>query len=109
MRIRKTLSGTADIPRMSVFRSNKQIYVQLIDDIEGKTLCGLSTKSASVKGPDNVLTRSNVNFAKTLGTEMAKTATEKGITKVVFDRAGHLYHGVIKALADAAREGGLKF
>jgi large subunit ribosomal protein L18 len=105
MRIRKTISGTNEKPRMSVFRSNKGIYVQLIDDLEGKTLLAVSSRVKE-------LTEKKVNKieqAKLVGKLIAEKALEKGITTVVFDRNGYLYHGRVKSLADAAREGGLKF
>ena len=105
-RIRRDLSGTSETPRMSVFRSNKQIYVQLIDDIEGKTL--LSTSSLE-KG---ILEKKEINKseqARMVGELVAEEAKKKGIEEVVFDRSGYLYHGRIKELADAARKGGLKF
>ncbi len=105
-RIRRDLSGTSETPRMSVFRSNKQIYVQLIDDVEGKTL--LSTSSLE-KG---ILEKKEINKseqARMVGELVAEEAKKKGIEEVVFDRSGYLYHGRIKELADAARKGGLKF
>lgn len=100
-RIRGKISGTPERPRMSVFRSNKGIYVQLIDDLGGRTLC-----SASSKGIENC-TKSEQ--AAKVGEEIAKKAMEMGITTVVFDRNGYLFHGRVKSLADAARNGGLKF
>lgn len=105
-RIRKRLSGNAEKPRFSVFRSNKQIYVQLIDDIEGKTLLAVSSKSKDLAEKE---TKSKTDQAKQLGVLAAQKCKEAGINEVVFDRNGYLYHGRIKALADAAREGGLKF
>ena len=103
-RIRSKVSGTADRPRMAVRRTLKHIYVQVIDDASGKTLVAASTrdKDAGAKG-------SNAAAAKAVGALIAKKATGKGIKKVVFDRGGYLYHGNIKALADAARENGLEF
>ena len=100
-RIRGKISGTAARPRMSVFRSNKQIYVQLIDDLQGKTLA--STSSKGIEGG------TKCEIAAKVGAAIAKKALEKGITTVVFDRNGYLFHGRVKSLADAAREGGLKF
>ena len=100
-RIRGRVSGTAERPRMSVFRSNKGIYVQLIDDLSGRTLAAASSKG--LEGG----TKSEVS-AK-VGKEIAKIAKEKGIETVVFDRNGYLFHGRVKSLADAAREAGLKF
>ena len=101
MRIRGRISGTAQRPRMTVFRSNKQIYVQLIDDLAGKTLVAASSRG--IEGGNKK------EQAAQVGAEIAKKAQEAGITTVVFDRNGYLYHGRIKELADAARNGGLKF
>lgn len=98
--IRKKISGTAEMPRLAVFRSNKQIYAQLIDDLSGETLVSAS----SVSSKSNGLTQ-----AKEVGELIAKEAQSKGLTSVVFDRGGYLYHGRVKALAEGAREGGLKF
>ncbi len=100
-RIRGKISGTAERPRMSVFRSNKQIYVQLIDDAAATTL--LSASSKGVEGG----TKSEI--AAKVGAKVAEKALAQGITTVVFDRNGYLFHGRVKSLADAAREGGLKF
>ena len=100
-RIRGKVSGTAERPRMTVFRSNKQIYVQLVDDSEGKTLV-----SASSKGIEEG-TKSEI--AAKVGQAIAEKALAAGITEVVFDRNGYLFHGRVKSLADAARNGGLKF
>ena len=100
-RVRGKISGTAQRPRMTVFRSNKQIYVQLIDDLAGKTLA--SASSRAIEGGNKK------EQAAQVGAEIAKKAQEAGITTVVFDRNGYLYHGRIKELADAARNGGLKF
>lgn len=104
MRIRKIIFGSSERPRMSVYRSNKQIYVQLIDDKTGTTL--LSASSAIKEETDKV---TKIEQAKKVGTSIAKKAIEAGIEQVVFDRNGYLYHGRVKALAEAAREGGLKF
>lgn len=104
--IRKKVTGTLERPRMVVHKSNKNLYVQVIDDVDGKTLCGASTL-VSAKGKAE--TKANINFATSLGEEIAKTAQGKGVKKVVFDRAGYKYHGVIKAVADAARKNGLEF
>ena len=105
-RIRKKLQGTAERPRLNVYRSLNHIYVQVIDDLNGKTLVSASTaegkKEARNKG-------GNVASAKSVGKTIAERAKEKGVTKVVFDRGGYIYHGRVKALADAAREAGLKF
>lgn len=101
-RVRSKVSGTAETPRMTVFRSNKQIYVQFIDDKSGKTLASAS----SLKLEEKV---GKKDQAEKVGEMAAKNAMEAGITTVVFDRNGYLYHGRIKNLADAARKGGLKF
>ena len=101
-RIRKKLQGSAERPRLNVYRSLNHIYVQVIDDLHGKTLVSASTAEAKKKG-------GNVAAAKELGKAIAERAKAKGITKVVFDRGGYIYHGRVKALADAAREGGLQF
>lgn len=103
--IRKKVAGTADKPRLSVFRSNARIYAQLIDDVQGHTLA--SASSIEINGAEKKGT--NVDVAKQVGQKLAEKATSNGITKVVFDRNGYLYHGKVKALADGAREGGLQF
>lgn len=103
-RIRSVVSGTAQRPRLSVFRSNSEIYAQLIDDLSGVTLVASSTRS---KGFEKKGTR--IDQSKQVGVDIARKAAEKGITEVVFDRGGFLYHGRIKSLAEGAREGGLKF
>lgn len=105
-RIRKRVSGTAQKPRMSVFRSNTNIYVQFIDDINGVTLASASSMSKEIAANKNI---TKTEQARLVGQLAAKNAMAKGIESVVFDRGGNLYHGRIKALADAAREGGLKF
>lgn len=105
-RIRKAISGTADRPRLSVYRGNKHIYTQIIDDTTGVTLVAASTLSPEIRGK---VKGSSMETAKQVGELLAVKAKEKGIEKVVFDRAGYRYHGRIKALSDAAREGGLKF
>jgi len=102
-RIRAKLSGTSERPRLNVYRSLNHIYAQLIDDMEGRTVVSASTREAKIK------TGGNVAAAKEIGKKLAEKAKAKGVTKVVFDRGGYLYHGRIKALADAAREAGLKF
>ena len=104
-RIRKRLSGSGNIPRMTVFRSNKQIYVQLVDDVTGQTLVSASSKEKEVASQQVNKTEQ----AKLVGKLIASKAKDKGIETVVFDRNGYLYHGRVKNLADAAREGGLKF
>ncbi|MCW3126657.1 MAG: ribosomal protein [Bacteroidetes bacterium] len=103
-RIRGKISGTAQRPRLSVYRSNSEIYVQLIDDLSGVTLIAASTRDKAFARSGNKSEQS-----KAVGTALAKLAAEKGITDVVFDRGGYLYHGRVKALAEGAREGGLKF
>ncbi len=101
-RIRKKISGTTSIPRLSVFRSNKQIYAQIIDDLSGDTLCAASSRDAACGSGDN-----KVEQAKEVGKLLASRAKDNNIENVVFDRSGYLYHGRVKALADGAREGGL--
>ncbi len=102
-RVRAKVSGTSDCPRLVVFRSNKHIEAQVIDDTKGNTLVSVSTVSLKLTNGGNALA------AKTVGEEVAKQCKAKKISKVVFDRGGYLYHGRVAALADAAREGGLKF
>ena len=106
-RIRKRLSGTTACPRLAVFRSNNHMYAQIIDDTVGNTLVAASTVEGEVKS--QLEKTNNVDAAAYLGTVIAKRAIEKGIDTVVFDRGGFIYHGKIAALADAAREAGLKF
>ena len=106
-RIRRRLQGTAERPRLAIFRSDKHIYAQAIDDGSGKTLAHASTLDADLKG--SVKRGGNVDAAKAVGGVIAARLKDKGIQNVVFDRGGYLYHGRIKALADAAREAGLKF
>ncbi|MEI6765506.1 MAG: 50S ribosomal protein L18 [Bacteroidota bacterium] len=103
-RIRKVVKGTAERPRMSVFRSNKSIYVQLIDDLKGVTLAAASSTAPEVTSEKATKTEQ----AKKVGKLIAQKAIEAGITNVVFDRNGYLYHGRVKSLADSAREAGLK-
>ncbi len=105
-RIRKKLSGTAERPRLAVFRSNKHIYVQLIDDLSGKTLASASTTDASLKDQSNLNT---VAGAAKVGALVAERAVAAGVSSVVFDRGGFKFHGKVKALADGAREKGLQF
>jgi large subunit ribosomal protein L18 len=105
--IRKTLIGTAERPRLSVFRSDKHISVQIIDDYEGKTLVAVSSQQKDVRG--DAANGGNIAVAKIVGTKIAEKAKAAGINAVAFDRNGRRYHGRIKALADAAREGGLQF
>ncbi|MCI9464977.1 MAG: 50S ribosomal protein L18 [Lachnospiraceae bacterium] len=106
-RIRNHLSGTAQRPRLAVFRSNNHMYAQIIDDTVGNTLVSASTLEKAVKA--EIEKTNNVDAAAYLGTVIAKRAIEKGINTVVFDRGGFIYHGKIAALADAAREAGLEF
>jgi len=106
-RIRKVVSGVAERPRLAVFRSNKQIYVQLIDDINGVTLASASSADKAIV--EECKGKSGVEVAKLVGKLAAQRAIEKGINEVSFDRGGYLYHGRVKSLAEAAREGGLKF
>ena len=103
-RIRKKVSGTADRPRLAVHYSNKNIYAQIIDDEAGRTLCAASSLDKEIEGSG-----SNVATAEKVGNRIASRAGGAKVDSVVFDRGGHLYHGKIKALADAARNGGLKF
>jgi large subunit ribosomal protein L18 len=103
-RIRKRLSGSVERPRMTVYRSNKQIYVQLVDDISGQTLVSASSKEKEIASQKV----NKIEQAKLVGKRIAEKAKEKGIESVVFDRNGYLYHGRVKNLADAARESGLK-
>ena len=105
--MRKNINGTMQRPRLSVFRSDKHIYAQIIDDTSATTLVAASTVEKAVK--EKVEFTNNVEAAKAVGELVAKRAVEKGINTVVFDRGGFLYHGKIKALADAAREAGLQF
>ena len=107
--IRKKVSGSSERPRMSVHKTLKNITVQVIDDVEGKTLCGLSTLSSKIKSRISKNTKKDISSAAILGEEIAKDAVAKGIKKVVFDRAGYRYHGAVKALAEAARKNGLEF
>jgi len=106
-RIRKHVNGTAEKPRMVVFRSNKQIYVQVVDDEQGKTLCAAASNDKELavqcKG------KSGIDAAAVVGKAIAERCLAKGITRICFDRGGYLFHGRVKSLADAAREGGLVF
>ncbi len=99
-RVRSVVSGTSDVPRLAVFRSNKEIYAQLINDIEGKTIAAASSKD--IKG-------TKIEQAIAVGKSIAQKSISIGVSKVVFDRGGYLYHGRVKALAEGARESGLKF
>ncbi|NLC05505.1 MAG: 50S ribosomal protein L18 [Erysipelothrix sp.] len=102
-RVRKKISGTFDRPRLSVYRSNSQIYAQIIDDVKGETLVSASSLDLKLENGGNV------EAAKQVGAEIAKRAQDKKISTVVFDRGGYIYHGRVKALAEAAREAGLEF
>jgi len=104
-RIRKKIKGTPERPRLCVFRSNKEIYAQIIDDVSGKTLVAASSMEKSLRNYKGTKTEKSIAVGKLI----AEKALQKGISAVVFDRNGYLYHGRVKALADAAREAGLKF
>ena len=104
LRVRKKISGTAECPRLCVYRSNTNLYAQIIDDVAGVTIVSASTLDKSVKTK-----HANKEAAKEVGTLIAKKAIEKNIKTVVFDRGGYIYHGVVKELAEAAREAGLEF
>jgi large subunit ribosomal protein L18 len=104
-RIRKTISGTPEQPRLSVFRSNKEIYAQLVDDINSKTLASASSLGSDISKEKGT----KIQLSQKVGEALAKKAIDAGINNVVFDRNGYLYHGRVKALAEAARKGGLKF
>ncbi|MFD1954051.1 50S ribosomal protein L18 [Paenibacillus thailandensis] len=107
LRVRKKITGTAARPRLSVFRSSKHIYAQLIDDVQGVTIAAASTVDKELAG--QIGNGGNVESARKVGALVAERAKAKGVTQVVFDRSGYLYHGRIQALADAAREAGLEF
>ena len=104
LRVRRKISGTSERPRLCVYRSNTNLYVQIIDDVAGNTLVSCSTLDKEIKTK-----HANKEAAKEVGTLIAKKAMEKNIKSVVFDRGGYIYHGVVKELAEAAREGGLVF
>ena len=108
-KMRRNLSGTAARPRLTVFKSNKYIYAQLIDDVAGRTLASASTMDAALVKAEKLKSTSNLDAAKVVGQQVAKKAKDLGIETIVFDRSGYIYHGKVKALADAAREAGLKF
>ena len=105
-RIKKVISGTPDYPRLSVFRSNKEIYCQVIDDVNGKTLLQSSSRDKAIT---DLKLKSNIEVSFNVGRSVAENAIKKGIDKIKFDRGGYLYHGRVKSLAEGAREGGLKF
>ena len=104
VRVRAKISGTPECPRLNVFRSEMHIYAQIIDDVAGKTLCAASTVEKDFEGKG-----SNMEAARKVGKMIAERAAAKGIENVVFDRGGYIYHGRVQALAEGAREGGLKF
>ena len=106
-RVRKLVRGTAERPRLAVFRSNKHVTAQVIDDIAGRTLASAASTTADVRG--ELKTGANVAAAKRVGQAIAERAKAAGVSKVVFDRGGNLYHGRVAAVADAAREAGLEF
>ena len=106
-KMRRYLSGTESRPRLAVFRSNKHIYAQVIDDIAGHTLTAASTMDKALA--KSLKSTSNIDAAKAVGSAVAKKALDKGINTVVFDRGGYIYHGKVQALAEAAREAGLQF
>ena len=105
-RIKKVISGTPDYRRLSVFRSNKEIYCQVIDDVSGKTLLQSSSRDKAIT---DLKLKSNIEVSYNVGKSVAENAIKKGIDKIKFDRGGYLYHGRVKSLAEGAREGGLKF
>ena len=107
MRIRNRFSGTAERPRLAVFRSNNHVYAQVIDDVAGKTIVSASTLEKDIKA--EIKNTDDIDAASKVGSVVAQRAMEKGIKAVVFDRGGYIYHGKVKALADAAREAGLEF
>ncbi|MHB8171515.1 MAG: 50S ribosomal protein L18 [Thermincolia bacterium] len=107
LRVRKNISGTAERPRLSVYRSLNHIYAQVINDVDGVTIAAASSLEPGLK--DKLANGSNTEAAKAVGSLVAQKAKDKGVSKVVFDRGGNIYHGRVKALAEAAREGGLEF
>lgn len=106
LRIRKKITGTSEQPRLRVFKSNKHIYAQIIDDQLGKTLASMSTIDKGFKNPED---KSKTGVAKQVGILLAEKAISAGVSKVVFDRGGSIYHGRVKALSEGAREGGIQF
>jgi large subunit ribosomal protein L18 len=107
MRIRKKLEGSAEVPRLAVFRSHMHIYAQLVDDLTGRTLCGTSTLDPALK--DALVGKRKIERSRLVGKRIAEIAQGRGIQRVGFDRGGYLYHGRVQALAEGAREGGLQF
>lgn len=108
MRIRKKVLGTAERPRLTVFRSLNHIYAQLVDDLDGRTIITVSSRDKDI-APKLEAMKGKIEAGKMVGKELASKAKEKGIARVCFDRSGYLYHGRVKAVADGAREGGLNF
>ncbi len=109
-RVRKRVQGTPERPRLNIYRSSNNIYAQVIDDLAGRTLAAASSLDASLRGDKPAKsTGGNIDAAKSVGSLIAERAKSAGVTKVVFDRGGYLYHGRVQALADAARENGLDF
>lgn len=106
-RIRSTIRGTADKPRLSIFKSNKHVYLQLINDLDSMTIMSVSSKSADLQ--KDLKGKAAMESAQIIGKAIAEAAKDKGIDQVVFDRSGYKYHGIVKAAADGAREGGLDF
>ena len=106
MRIRKKVNGTAEVPRVAVYRSNKQIYAQVINDLKGETILSASSREKEIAAQTGI---KKIDQAKLVGKLLASKCKEKGVDAVVFDRGGYKYHGRVKSLADAAREGGLNF
>lgn len=106
-RIRSTIRGTSERPRLSIYKSNKHIYAQLVNDLEGQTLAAASTQTESIE--KDLKDKPKTESARIVGEHLAKLARENGIDKAVFDRSGYKYHGVVKSLAEGAREGGLDF
>lgn len=106
-RVRATIRGTAERPRLSIFKSNKHVYLQLINDRDNLTITTVSTKTADLQ--KDLKDKTSVESAKIIGEALAKVAIDQGIKKVVYDRSGYKFHGIVKAAADGAREGGLDF
>ena len=109
IRVRKRVHGSPERPRLNVYRSSNNIYAQIIDDLAGRTLAAASSLDTSLRSADNKSAGGNVEAARRVGALIAERAKAAGVSKVVFDRGGYLYHGRIKGLADAARENGLDF
>lgn len=104
-RVRSTIQGTSNRPRLAIYKSNKHVYLQLIDDMKGETLVGISSRSKAYR--DELDGKGGVEQARFLGQEVAKLAKDRGVDKAVYDRSGYKYHGIVKTAAEAAREGGL--